>query len=87
VDSVSHHKRNIRNTRLIKLNNEELHKLHSSPGTFRMIKSRRMRWVGHEARIGKKMNACMILEGKVDQDVGGWTKLKLRDTTRCYGLD
>jgi hypothetical protein len=32
-----------------KLHNEELHNLYSSPNTIRMIKSRRMRWVGHEA--------------------------------------
>jgi hypothetical protein len=35
-----------------KLNNEELHSLYSSPNIVRMIKSRRMRWTGHVARIG-----------------------------------
>jgi hypothetical protein len=30
-----------------KLHNEELHNLYSSPSTIRMIKLRRMRWVGH----------------------------------------
>jgi hypothetical protein len=30
-----------------KLHNEELHNLYSSPRTIRMIKSSRMRWVGH----------------------------------------
>jgi hypothetical protein len=29
-----------------------------------MIKSRRMKWAGHVARIGEKMNAYMILVGK-----------------------
>jgi hypothetical protein len=29
-----------------------------------MIKSRRMRWAGHVARIGKKRNAYMLLVGK-----------------------
>jgi hypothetical protein len=33
-----------------KQHNEEFHKLHSSQSIIRMIKSRRMRWVGHEAR-------------------------------------
>jgi hypothetical protein len=36
------------------LHNEELHKLYSSPNIIRMIKSRRMRWAGHVARIGDK---------------------------------
>jgi hypothetical protein len=35
-----------------KLHNEELHNLYSSPNIIRMIKSRRMRWVGHVARMG-----------------------------------
>jgi hypothetical protein len=37
-----------------KLHNEELHDLYSSPSIIRMIKSRRMRWVGHVARMGGK---------------------------------
>jgi hypothetical protein len=32
-----------------KLHNEELHNLYSSPSIIRIIKSRRMRWVGHVA--------------------------------------
>jgi hypothetical protein len=35
-----------------KLHNEELHNLYSSPNIIRMIKSRRMRWAGHVARMG-----------------------------------
>jgi hypothetical protein len=38
----------------IKLHNEELHDLYSSSSITRMIKSRRMRWVGHVARIRKR---------------------------------
>jgi hypothetical protein len=34
------------------LHNEELYNLYSSPNIIRMIKSRRMRWVGHVARMG-----------------------------------
>jgi hypothetical protein len=36
-----------------KLDNDELHILYSSPNSIRHIKSRRMRWVGHVARIGR----------------------------------
>jgi hypothetical protein len=40
-----------------KLHNEELRDLYSSPSIIRIIKSRRMRWVGHVARTGEKRNA------------------------------
>jgi hypothetical protein len=36
-----------------RLRNEELNYLYSSPDIIRVIKSRRMRWAGHVARIGK----------------------------------
>jgi hypothetical protein len=36
-----------------KLHNEELHDLYSSPNIVRVIKSRRMRWAGHVARMGR----------------------------------
>jgi hypothetical protein len=49
-----------------KLHNEELHKLYSSPNIIRMIKSRRMRWVGHLSRMGAKRNAYRILVGKAE---------------------
>jgi hypothetical protein len=35
-----------------KLHIKELHNLYSSPSTVRIIKSRRMRWVGHVVRMG-----------------------------------
>jgi hypothetical protein len=35
-----------------KLHNDEIHGLYSSPNFVRMIKSRRMKWVGHMARMG-----------------------------------
>jgi hypothetical protein len=35
-----------------KLHNEELHDLYSSPSIIRTIKSRKMRWAGHVARMG-----------------------------------
>jgi hypothetical protein len=65
-----------------KLQNEELHNLYSSPSIIGMIKSRRMGWTRHAARMEKK-NAFRILmgnpesEGPTDgQDVGGWTIIK-----------
>jgi hypothetical protein len=39
---------------LIKLHNEELHNLYYSPSIIRVIKSRRMRWAGHVARMGRR---------------------------------
>jgi hypothetical protein len=39
-----------------KLHNKELHNLYSSPSIIRIIKSRRMRWAGHVARMGAKQN-------------------------------
>jgi hypothetical protein len=39
-----------------KLQNGELHIVYSSPDIIRQIKSRRMRWVGHVARMGAGRN-------------------------------
>jgi hypothetical protein len=44
--------------------NEELHNLYSSPSIIRIIKSRRMRWAGHVARMGIKRNVPRLLVGK-----------------------
>jgi hypothetical protein len=40
-----------------KLHNEGLHELYSSPSINRIIKSMRMRWAGHVARMGEKTKA------------------------------
>jgi hypothetical protein len=47
-----------------KLHNEELHDLCSSPTIVRVIKSRRMRWAGHIARIGEGRGVYRVLVGK-----------------------
>jgi hypothetical protein len=47
-----------------KLHNGELHNLYSSPDTVRQIKSRRMRWAGHVARMGEGRNVYRVLVGK-----------------------
>jgi hypothetical protein len=44
-----------------KSHNEELRDLHSSPSIIRIIKSRRMRWAGHVAQMGKKRIAYRLL--------------------------
>jgi hypothetical protein len=61
-----------------KLHNEELHNLYCSPSIIRMIKSRRMRWAGHVARMGRRGMHIGFLIGKrerkgplEDLDVGG----------------
>jgi hypothetical protein len=52
-----------------KLYNEELRDLYSSPSIIRIIKSRRMRWVGHVARIGENRNAYRLLVGKPEEKI------------------
>jgi hypothetical protein len=57
----------------------KLHMRNSSPSIIRIIKTRRMRWAGHVARMGEKRNAYRILvekpEGKRPlgrQRCSGW---------------
>jgi hypothetical protein len=47
-----------------KLHNEELQNLSSLSSIIRIIKSRRMRWVGHVARMGERRNVYRLLVGK-----------------------
>jgi hypothetical protein len=47
-----------------RLHSEELHNLYSSPNIIRVLKSKRMRWAGHVARMGEVRNAYNILIGK-----------------------
>ena len=47
-----------------KLHNVELHSLHRSPNIFRVIKSRRLRWAGHVARMEEGRSAFKILIDK-----------------------
>jgi hypothetical protein len=54
-----------------KLHNEELNNLYSSPNIIRMIKSRRMRWAGHVARMGEE--ECI-------GNIGG--EVRKKETTR-----
>jgi hypothetical protein len=47
-----------------KLHNEELHNLFSSPDIIRQVKSRRLRWAGHVARMGEERKVYKVLVGK-----------------------
>ena len=47
-----------------RLHNEELNDLYSSPNIVRVIKSRRMRWAGHVARMGEGRGVYRVLVGK-----------------------
>ena len=67
-----------------RLHNEELNDLYSSPNIVRVIKSRRMRWAGHVARMGDERGVYRVLVGKPegkrplgrDLGVDGWTDLQ-----------
>jgi hypothetical protein len=59
-----------------KLHNDELHSLYSSSNIVRVIKSIRMRWAGHVARMGEVFTGFWLGGPKVrdhweDLDVGG----------------
>ena len=61
-----------------KLHNEELNDLYCSPNIVRVIKSRRMKWAGHVARMGEGRGVYRVLVGKLkerdhwgDPDVDG----------------
>jgi len=60
-----------------KLCNEELNDLYSSPNIVRVIKSRRMGWAGHAARMEEKRCVYIVLVGK----------LRERDHLEDPGLD
>jgi len=62
-----------------RLHNEELNDLYSSPNILRVMKSRRMRWAGHVARVGEEKGVYRVLLGKPeggdywgDLGVDGW---------------
>jgi hypothetical protein len=79
-----------------KLHNEKLHDLYSSPSIIRIIKSRRMRWAGHVARMGEKRSVYRLLVGKPEASTAcyrdsftlwRWSVLPVRyelDCKYCY---
>ena len=50
--------------RINQIHSEELNDLYASPNIIRVIKSRRMRWAGHVARMGEGRSVYRVLVGK-----------------------
>jgi hypothetical protein len=66
-----------------RLHNKELHNLYASQNIIRVIKSRRVRWAGHEARIGELWNPYKILIEKPEWKTQlGRTKRRWYDSIR-----
>jgi hypothetical protein len=57
------------------LHNEELNDLYTSLRIFRVIKSKRMRWAGHVARMGERRGVCRVMVGKPEGDTTWKTQL------------
>jgi hypothetical protein len=70
-----------------KLRNAELHNLYASPSIIRTIKSRRMRWARHVARMREKRNAYRILMGKPLGRPRRWWVDNIKMDLREIGLD
>ena len=74
-----------------RLHNEKLNDLYCSPNIVWVIKSRRMRWAGHVARMGEERGVYRVLVGKPEErdhwgDIGvdGW--IILRRISRRWDL-
>jgi hypothetical protein len=55
-----------------RLHNEELDDLYPSPNIIRVIKSRRMRWVGHAARMGEEERCIHEFGGETRGKATTW---------------
>jgi hypothetical protein len=55
-----------------RLHNDELYDLYSSPNIIWMIKSRRMRWVGHVVRMGDRRGVHRMLVGSSEDRETTW---------------
>jgi hypothetical protein len=74
------------------LHNDELHSLYSSPNIVRVIKSRRMRWEGHVARMGERRGVYRVLVGRPEgKNPLGRPRRRWEDNIkmdlRCIGID
>ena len=63
----------------MKLHNEELNDLYSSPNIVRVIKSKRMRWAGHVARTGEERGVYRVLVEKQGCIGSWWRNRRERD--------
>jgi hypothetical protein len=61
-----------------KLHNDELHNLYSSPNIVRVIKSRRIRWAGHVARMGEGFWLGGPKVGNQSENLGVGGRIPLR---------
>jgi len=50
-----------------RLHNEDLNDLYTTPNFVLVIRSRRMRWAGHVARMGEEMGVYRVLVGKPEK--------------------
>jgi len=68
-----------------KLHNEELNNLYSSPNIVRVIKSRRMRWAGHVARMreGRGVHRVLVEKPEGRRPLGRPTR-RWEDNIRMY---
>jgi hypothetical protein len=57
-----------------KLHNEKLNDLYSLPNIVRVVKSRKMRWTGHVARMGERRGVHRVLVGKLKRKNIGETQ-------------
>jgi hypothetical protein len=55
-----------------RLHKKELYAVYSPPNIIRVIKSRRLRWAGHVARMGERRGACRALVGKPEEKETTW---------------
>ena len=66
------------------MHDEELNDLYSSPNIVRVIKSRRMRWAGHVARMGEEREVYRVLVGETGgkETTGGRPRRRWVDNIR-----
>ena len=77
------------------LHNEELNDLYSTIIKVRVIKSRRMIWAGHVARMGERRGVYRVLVGKAEEkSTRGGSRLRWEDNIKmdlhevgCGGMD
>jgi hypothetical protein len=55
-----------------RLHNEDLYDMYSSPNTVQVIRSRRMKWVGHVAHTGERRSVYRVLVGKPERKNPTW---------------